>query len=80
MKKTLLLFALFMMTSTMLVFGQKDETIFGNSGLHLTGLWGGYMQNISTFQDDFFMSRNSFFVFEINKKVLIGWAKCASQY
>ncbi len=41
---------------------------------------GGYMQNISTFQDDFFMSRNSFFVFEINKKVLIGWAKCAVQY
>ncbi len=37
MKKTLLLFALFMMTSTMLVFGQKDETIFGNSGLQLTG-------------------------------------------
>ncbi len=80
MKKTLLLFALFMMTSTMLVFGQKDETIFGNSGLRLTGVWGGYMQNISTFQDDFSMSRNSFFVFEINKKVLIGWDGLNAQY
>jgi hypothetical protein len=31
------------------------------------------MHNISTFQDEFSISRNGFFVFELNKRVLIGW-------
>jgi len=72
MKKLLLLLVL-LMTTTIFVSAQKDETIFGRSGIKLTGAWGGYMQNISTFENDFSMSRNSFFVFELNKKVLIGW-------
>ncbi len=72
MKKVLLLVALFF-TLTVSIDAQKDETIFGRSGICLTGVWGGYMHNISSFQDDFSISRNGFFVFELNKKILIGW-------
>lgn len=72
MKKLLLLFVL-VCTTTVFLSAQKDETIFGRNGIKLTGVWGGYMQNISTFENDFNLSRNGFFVFELNKKVLIGW-------
>ena len=72
MKKLLLVFAL-ICTSTVFISAQKDETIFGRNGIKLTGAWGGYMQNISTFENDFSLSNNSFFVFEFNKKVQIGW-------
>lgn len=73
MKKNLLLLLVLCFASTVFVSAQKDETIFGNRGIRLTGAWGGYMQNISSFQDDLNLSRNSFFMFELNKKVLVGW-------
>ena len=71
-KNVFLLLAVFMM-SISFVSAQKDETIFGNRGIKLTGAWGGYMHNISSFENDFNISRNGFFVFELNKRVLIGW-------
>jgi hypothetical protein len=79
MKKILLLFVAISFF-TFSAHAQKDETIFGKTGIHLTGAWGGYMHNISSFQDDFSISRNGFFVFELNKKVLIGWDGLNAQF
>jgi len=79
MKKIALLLALFF-TLSFSLDAQKDETIFGRKGISVTGMWGGYMHNISTFQDDFSVSRNGFFVFELNKKVLIGWDGLNAQF
>ncbi|MDA9773854.1 hypothetical protein N9B82_02760 [Saprospiraceae bacterium] len=78
--KKLLFLLVFLMTSTVFVSAQKDETIFGRNGIRLTGAWGGYMQNISSFENDFSISRNGFFLFELNKKVLIGWDGLNANY
>lgn len=78
--KKILLFFVVACFFTISAEAQKDETIFGRSGISLTGAWGGYMHNISSFQDDFTISRNGFFVFELNKKVLIGWDGLNAQF
>lgn len=71
--KTKILVLLALLVAGMDVSAQKDQTIFGNRGIKWTGFWGGYTTNISTFQDDFNVGRSGFFLFELNKRVLIGW-------
>ncbi len=50
----------------------QEETIF-NSGIRLTGVFGGSFNSIADFQDDFNISSGGFFTFEINNDFLIGW-------
>ncbi|GLR19166.1 hypothetical protein [Portibacter lacus] len=52
---------------------QKDETIFGQSGIRFTGIWGGSTTSINGFQDDFDFIGGGFFAFEFNKSLLLGW-------
>lgn len=58
---------------TIHVSAQKDQTIFGSRGFCLTGMWGGSTKTLSTFTDIHDVTKNKYFVFEVSKKVLIGW-------
>ena len=52
---------------------QSDETIFGKSGLRLTGVWGGPSSNLSKFGDDYGYFNGGFGGLEFNKDFFVGW-------
>ncbi len=60
-----------MLTATM--FAQRDETIFGKSGLRLTGAWGANTTNLTFFDDDFAVVSGGYGGLEFGKKLFIGW-------
>lgn len=55
------------------VEAQRDQTLFGQSGLRMTGVWGGPMSNIMTLNDDYTNFSGGFGGLEFNKNVFIGW-------
>jgi hypothetical protein len=52
---------------------RRDETIFSNSSVKLTGLWGGNTSNVNEDDGDFGIFHGGYFVFEFNKSYTIGW-------
>ncbi|MEL6864594.1 MAG: hypothetical protein AAFP19_09250 [Bacteroidota bacterium] len=52
---------------------QKEETIFGRSGLRLSGAWGGPQTMITRMGDDNALLNGGFGGLEFNKSVFIGW-------
>jgi len=78
MKRIITLLALFMCTLTMMQ-AQKDQTIFSQGGIDLTGVWGGSINNLTNFSDNFDISNGGYFVFEFNKNFLIGWTGYGSE-
>lgn len=72
MKQLLTVFTILMLTTS--IYAQKDETIFGSSGIRLTGIWGGSTSYVSGIEDDFNPYGGGFFTFELNKSVLLGWS------
>lgn len=57
------------------IFAQKEETLFNkNGGIRLTGVWGGSNNIVADFEEDFNFTNGGYFVFELNKSFLIGWA------
>ena len=72
MKKFLLSFTIILLSLS--IHAQKDETIFGNSGIRFTGIWGGSTTFINGFEDDFDLDGGGFFTFELNKSLLLGWS------
>ncbi len=73
MKNLCLIFTcLFLSFST---FAQKDETLFGKSGLRLTGIWGGPVMNFSYFDKDFTPVTGGYFGLEFNKNVFLGYGR-----
>jgi len=72
MKKIILSFAFACLC--LCINAQKDQTIFGNSGLRFTGVWGGSTSNFNTSANDFDFFSGGFFAFELNKSFLIGWS------
>ena len=73
MKKHLILFLpLFFTVITMQA--QQDETLFGKSGLRITGAWGGSNIGLTSFSDENALMRGGFGALEFNKEVLIGFA------
>ena len=54
-------------------FGQKDETLFGKSGLRFTGIWGGPSSNVTFLDGDNAHYTGGFGALEFNKTVLLGW-------
>lgn len=72
MKKLLLSIAL--VGLALCINAQKDQTIFGNNGIRLTGIWGGSTSHFNTSANDFDFFTGGFFTFELNKKVLVGWS------
>ncbi len=67
----LLVFGLFLLFTALLA--QRDETVFGYSGLKLTGLWGGPSIGISKFGDDYATFRGGFGGLEFNNAIFIGY-------
>jgi hypothetical protein len=55
------------------LFGQRDETLFGEAGLRLTGAWGGTHIGITGFDGENAVTRGGFGVLEFNKTLLAGF-------
>ena len=52
---------------------RKDETIFSNSSVKLTGLWGGNTTNLNEDNGDYGLFHGGYFLFEFNKDYTVGW-------
>jgi hypothetical protein len=52
---------------------QSDQTLFGNSGMRLSGAWGGWNVGLTAFDDDFAVTRGGFGGLEFGKNVFVGW-------
>lgn len=70
---TLLLACLFFF-STNSIAQNKEETIFSNSSIDLTGIWGGSTNGLVEFNNNFSLNNSGYFLFEINNDILIGWS------
>lgn len=78
MRKTITLLAICMFTYSF-ANAQRDQTVFGHGGIDLTGVWGGSINNMTNFNDNFDISNGGYFVFEFNKKFLLGWTGYGSE-
>lgn len=65
--------ALFLLSATFLS-AQKDQTLFGNGGLRLSGFWFGGTSNMHILDAENDIYRGGHFVFEFNDNWLIGWS------
>jgi len=72
--KRLLTLCILILSASILLQAQREETIFGSGGIHLTGLWGGSTNGIIKFEEEFSLNNGGFFAFEINNNFLIGWS------
>lgn len=70
-KATWIVFCLVLMATS--VFSQRDETVFGRSGLRISGVWGGSTTNFTEIGDDLTLLSGGYGGLEFNKTVFIGW-------
>jgi hypothetical protein len=56
------------------LFAQKDEIVFGYSGLKLTGVWGGPAFGLASIGDENTYYRGGFGGLEFNKSIFIAYA------
>ena len=63
------------------LFAQKEETVFGYSGLRLTGIWGGPSSGTSHYGESNFYHNGGFVGLEFNNSVVLvwGWYKIKDQ-
>lgn len=66
---TTLMIGLFAMTT----FAQRDQTLFGKSGLGLSGAWGANTTNLTFFEDDFTVITGGYGGLEFGKTLFVGW-------
>jgi len=78
MKKTITLLA-FLMCSITMMQAQRDQTVFNQGGIDLTGVWGGSINNLTNFNNNFDISNGGYVVFEFNKNFLVGWTGYGSE-
>ena len=52
---------------------QKEETVFGYSGLRLTGIWGGPSIGTSQYGESYAFHKGGFFGLEFSNSVFLGW-------
>ncbi len=52
---------------------QKDETLFSESGIRLTGAWGGPALGATLVDGDVVQQSGAQFALEFNKNLLLGW-------
>ena len=65
---------LFCLLFVVIVYGQREQTVFNNGGIHLTGVFGGYTNGLVRFDEEFSLNNGGFFAFELNNDFLIGWS------
>ena len=71
MSKTI--YTTFFLAFALIMNAQSEQTLFNNSGLELTGIWGGNTSNINENQDDYGVFHGGFFQLEFNQDYTIGW-------
>ena len=52
---------------------QRDETLFGTSGLRLTGAWGASTVGWTKFENEYAAIRGGYGGLEFNKALFLGW-------
>ena len=72
-KSILLLLVAFLFLNIQTSNAQTEETLFGKTGLKLTGIWGATSTNLSKFSEDYGYFSGGFGVLEFNKDFLVGW-------
>ena len=71
MKKMYLITMILLMTIGL--FAQREETLFGKSGLHLSGAWGGSTMSVTKFSDDYALYSGGFGGLEFGRSLFVGW-------
>ena len=72
--KRILFTSLFAFLCTLSLIAQKEETVFGYSGLRLTGIWGGPSSGISHYGESNVYHNGGFVGLEFNNSVFLGWS------
>lgn len=72
MKKWFLVLGLLIFASQL--FSQEEETVFGYSGLKLTGAWGGPVFGLTSLGDEDVFYRGGFGGLEFNKSFFLAYA------
>ncbi len=72
MKKLSSVFLTVILAVTGLV-AQQEETLFGESGLKLTGAWGGFTSGVTFFGDQAEATKGGFFGLEFNEVLFAGF-------
>lgn len=68
------LFAFVFLLSAFSSFAQREETVLGERGWGLSGIWGGYSHQYTNFNSTDGFNRGGFFGFEFGKSLFIGWS------
>jgi len=63
-----------LMLTSLSLFAQREETIIGSRGWGLSGIWGGYNHQYTTFDKKNIYDRGGYFTFEFGKTLLVGWS------
>ncbi len=74
MKKFTLIFVYTLLISTITFAQNREETLFRNSSIDFTGIWGGSTNGLVEFNNNFSLNNSGYFLFEINNDFLIGWS------
>lgn len=70
MKKIMILaFCAFLGTNT---YAQREQTVFSNAGLRVSGFWGGYNHGIGQFNNDYSGFDGGFWAVEFSKVMSVG--------
>lgn len=72
--KSCLLAASFLILAFTQLSAQKEETILGERGWGLSGIWGGYAHQFTQYDDKDAFNSGGFFGFEFGKSLIIGWS------
>jgi len=56
-----------------MTFAQQEQTIFGKSGLSLSGAWGGWTNTITSFDDDYAYFAGGYGGLEFGRSIFVGW-------
>ncbi len=55
------------------LMAQQEETLFGESGLKMTGVWGGFVSGVTFFNEEAVATKGGFFGFEFNNILFVGF-------
>ena len=69
------LLALALLLTSFSIFGQREETVLGERGWGLSGVWGGYTHHYTAYDNTDDFNRGGFFGFEFGKSLTIGWTQ-----
>lgn len=72
--KPCLLAVLFLIPVFTTLSAQREETVLGERGWGLSGLWGGYTHQLTQYNDQEAFNSGGFFGFEFGKSLTLGWS------